>query len=104
MSALELLEQKREEIERLCRRYYVVRLRVFGSALTPSWSEGSDIDLAVEYSPSRHSLDPLDATVGLKLGLEDLLEVEVDAVDWNAVRNPKFRESVDQTAQLFYAA
>ncbi|MEQ1936266.1 MAG: nucleotidyltransferase domain-containing protein [Fimbriimonadaceae bacterium] len=104
MEPREILEQNREAIEDLCRRFHVVRLRIFGSAANGSWESDSDFDFLVEYGQGSRTLPPLDRLVGLEAELEELLGRRVDAVDWNAASNPYFRESAEETAELFYAA
>jgi uncharacterized protein len=49
---IRMLTSKRDAIARLCRRYDVLRLDVFGSAARETdFSESSDIDLLMEYEP-----------------------------------------------------
>ena len=48
-----LIEQKRESLVDLCRRYRVSRLEVFGSAVTGKFDpERSDLDVLVEFERS----------------------------------------------------
>ena len=105
MNAGAVLENHRSEIEALCRRYAVSRLRLFGSAVTGDWDEAkSDFDFLVEYGPESRNLDPLDRLVGLKISLEDLLGRNVDTVDWAVTKNPYFRANAESQAKEFYAA
>ena len=105
MTPREFLESHRESIEALCRRYHVSRLRIFGSATHGAWNpESSDFDFLVEYAPESGSLPPLDRLVGFQMELESLLGRKVDAVDWNAARNPFFRQNAESSAEMFYAA
>ena len=105
VAPLELLEQRRSEIEALCQRFHVARLRVFGSAATGHWNEqSSDFDFLVDYSPSSRTLPPLARLVGLQQELAELLGRQVDTVDWGAARNPYFRKFAEQQAMDFYAA
>ncbi|MDQ2654690.1 MAG: nucleotidyltransferase domain-containing protein [Chloroflexota bacterium] len=101
----EAVEAHLEAIRALCREYGVVRLELFGSALTSGFDpETSDIDLLVEY--------PQDYDFGLWLGryfelngrLEALLERPVDLVMADAVRKPRFIEAIRDTRRLLYAA
>lgn len=47
-----LIQDKRDAIGGLCRRYGVVRLGVFGSPLRDDFRRGeSDVDLLVEFCP-----------------------------------------------------
>ena len=41
----------RDRLAEVCRRYQVRRLMVFGSRLTGTAGEGSDLDLLVEFEP-----------------------------------------------------
>lgn len=82
----------------------MVRLRLIGSALTNQWnSSDSDFDFLVEYGPGRRSLAPLDAVVGLQMGLEEVLGSRVDAIDWDAGKNPYFRKYAAAGAVELYA-
>lgn len=72
----ELLEQKRDEILRICAKYGARNVRVFGSAVRGEDQEGSDVDLLVDFEPGRSLLDQAD----LVLELEELLGRRADVV------------------------
>lgn len=77
MDALTLVETHRDEVISLCKKFGVLQLRLFGSAITDAWDpERSDIDFLVEYGPEADKLDPLDALVGLRMALCDLLGLQ----------------------------
>ncbi|MGQ9592251.1 MAG: nucleotidyltransferase family protein [Planctomycetota bacterium] len=76
MTASELLREKREEILRVCAKYGVRNVRVFGSAARGEAGAGSDIDLLVEFEPGRSLLEE----AGLVAELEELLGCKVDVV------------------------
>ena len=99
-----LLAQHRSELEALCRRYGVRRLELFGSAAVGQDRPGqSDLDFLVEFAP----LPPggyADAYFGLLESLEALFSRPVDLVVASAIRNPYFREAVERTKALLYAA
>lgn len=104
MEALRILESKRAEIEALCRKYNVLRLRVFGSALREDWDpETSDFDFLAEFAAFT-SAEERWRQVDLILALEELLGRPVDVVDWGAARDPRFMSVAAGTARLFYAA
>lgn len=88
------------EIEQLCRRYGVRRLDLFGSAATGRYRPGeSDLDFLVELEP----LPPgayADTYFGLLEALESLFGSPVDLVASTAIRNPYFRQAVEQTRVL----
>ena len=94
-----------EEIRALCREYGVLRLEVFGSALTPGFDpQTSDIDLLVEY-PLGHDLGPwMTRHFALKERLAEILGQPVDLVIIEAIRKPRFVEAIRESRRLLYAA
>jgi len=99
-----VIEQHRDEIEALCRRFNVARLVVFGSAADGSFDPArSDVDFLVEFQP----LDPgplADAYFGLLAELQRIFQRRVDLVTPKAIRNPYFLRGVNETRRLLYAA
>jgi len=98
------VETHQEEIERLCRRYGVERLEVFGSAATGAFDEEtSDVDFVVLFSDEvRCSSGYADTYLDLAWDLEDLLDRDVDLVTERSIQNPYFRRSVDSSRQVIY--
>ncbi len=95
----------REEVRDLCRRFHVRRLDIFGSAARGEGFDPaqSDLDFLVEFQP----LPPgayVDAFFGLKEAMEQLFGRPADLVSAASIRNPYFRQSVDETKALLYAA
>ena len=88
----------------LCRRHGVQRLELFGSAATGRDDPArSDLDFLVEFEPipdGRYA----DAYFDVLEGLETMFRRPVDLVVASAIRNRYFRESVDRTKTLLYAA
>ena len=96
-------EEHRAELAELCRRHHVVRLSLFGSATRDDFDPGrSDLDFLVDFAapPGQYA----DAFFGLLESLEQLFGRPVDLVVASAIRNPYFRQSVEQTRTLLYAA
>lgn len=99
-----LLRQHRAEVEALCRRYHVRRLELFGSAATGQDRTGeSDLDFLVDFDsvPARGYADDY---FGLREALEALSGRAVDLVVASAIKNPYFRQLVERTKTLVYAA
>jgi uncharacterized protein len=98
-----LIEEKRQELERLCRRHRVHRIELFGSAARPDFdSEHSDLDFLVSFQqlePDRYA----DTYFGLLEDLQALFQRPVDLVVSSAIQNPYFREAVDSSKTLVYA-
>ena len=99
-----LVEDRREEIELLCRQFGVRRLDLFGSALSDSFDPlTSDVDVLVEFTGGP-DFDYFDSYFGLKEGLEALFARPVDLINAGSMRNPYFRDQVLRTRRLLYAA
>ena len=99
------ISRHREELRALCRRFHVRRLEVFGSAARgDDFNRArSDIDFLVEFEP----LQPgayVDAFFDLKEELERLFGRTVDLVSDASIRNRYFRQSVERSKALLYAA
>lgn len=98
------IEERTDELKRLCLQHGVRRLDLFGSASTGQYdSEESDLDFLVEFQPS--VLDAYaDAYFGLLEALGRLFGRPVDLVVESAIRNPYFLQSVEQTRIPIYEA
>ncbi len=97
---MKLIEEHIEDIKLLCQEKRVKELYVFGSILTPNFTADSDVDMVVEFMP----MDPLeyvDYYYDLKFGLEEMLDKEVDLLELQAIRNPIFKEALNQTKKCF---
>ena len=98
------IERNRTQLEAMCKRFRVRRLEAFGSAVTGRFRpETSDIDFLVEFQPPNGS-GYADRYFGLLEALEALFQRPVDLVVTSAIKNPYFRQSVDETRTLLYAA
>lgn len=98
------LEDKREAVNAVCRKFGVARLYVFGLAVRGDFRLGeSDIDFVVEFGPADgHSkahayFDMLDE-------LRELLGTEVDLVMAGAVKSRYIARAIDLSKQVLYAA
>jgi predicted nucleotidyltransferase len=98
------IEERREAIEGLCRRFRVRRLELFGSAAAGGFNpKSSDLDFLVEFDELR-SGDYADAYFGLLGELQRLFRRNVDLVVARSVRNPYLLESIERSRTLLYAA
>ena len=99
------IEVPANEIEAFCKRWDIVELSVFGSALRDDFTSESDIDLLVSYADSaRHSLFAL---VRMRNELESIFGREVDIVSRRMVevsRNRIRRDAILSSARIVYAA
>ncbi len=98
------LDERTDELRRLCLRYGVQRLDLFGSVATGRDDpDASDLDFLVEFQPAA-LVGYADAYFGLLDALQGLFGRSVDLVVDSAIRNPYFRESVERTRTAVYEA
>ncbi|HMC28571.1 MAG TPA: nucleotidyltransferase domain-containing protein [Verrucomicrobiae bacterium] len=99
-----LIEEHKNSVVELCRKFLVRRLDLFGSAATGKFSaQKSDLDFLVSFRTE----DPREykrCYFALAEALEKLFDRRVDLVTERSVRNPYFREVIEQTRQPLYAA
>ena len=88
---------------KFCRRWKIVRLELFGSALRANFQRESDIDFLATFAP--HAGWSLSAHFRMERELAGLLDRSVDLVTRPSVersRNAIRREHILQTAQPVY--
>ena len=91
------------QIVALCEKHKVRQLYAFGSILTDRFNEESDMDFIVVFD--RGAFDIVgyaDNYFGFKYALESLFNRDVDLVEYIAVKNPYFKEELDETKKLIY--
>jgi predicted nucleotidyltransferase len=101
---LDLFTSKQKEIAEICRKHHVQRLLVFGSAVRRDFDqERSDLDLRVEFEPI-----PIETYADNYFDLRDalihLFGRDIDLISSKTIRNPFFREELEATQVLVYAA
>ncbi|MCI0676759.1 MAG: nucleotidyltransferase domain-containing protein, partial [Phycisphaerales bacterium] len=88
-----------------CRKWDIVRLEVFGSALRDDFGPKSDLDFLITFAPeSRHGLLDL---IAAEEELEEMLGRPVDLMTRAGIessRNWIRRREILESARLLYAA
>lgn len=99
------IANRKAEIAKICTRYGVVRLDVFGSAArcTDFDPERSDADFAVEFERVE-GLSLFGQYMGLLLDLEEVLGRPVDLLRPSAISKQWLKEEVERSRELVYAA
>jgi uncharacterized protein len=99
-----LIEEKRKELESLCRQYHVTGLEVFGSAATDEFDQTrSDIDFLVTFNESVEERR-FDNFFEFQRALTALFGRPVDLVEPGGMKNPYFIKRVNQTRRMIYVA
>ncbi len=89
MTIQQLLQEKKDDIQRIASKHGAINVRVFGSVARGEAQPESDIDLLIDVGPNTSSWFP----AGLILDLEHLLGCKVEIVTEKAL-NPDIREHV----------
>ncbi|MCH8310161.1 MAG: nucleotidyltransferase domain-containing protein [Chloroflexi bacterium] len=99
-----IIDSKRDELLKLCEKYRVKRLDIFGSAVGDKFDpETSDLDFLVTFEDLGFG-EAADTYFGLLESLRELFNRHIDLVTESAIDNPYFRESVEESRILLYAA
>ena len=100
---LRLIEKNKNLLHRLCEKYDIKTMYVFGSAVSGNFTESSDIDMLISFKEI--SFDQYtDNYFDLHRELEDLFNRKVDLLTERSLSNPIFIQSIEKTKQLLYAA
>lgn len=99
---MKLITDNLQKLRQLCRRHNVSKLYAFGSVLTPRFNEKSDIDILVNFNQEVDHQVYADNFLEFYNSLKILFGREVDLVDESAVRNPYFKEELEETKHLIY--
>lgn len=92
------------KISTLCVKHQVSDLYLFGSALTENFNVDSDLDLAVIFNENLSPLEHGEAFFNLLSDLEKLFKKKVDLLAYRAIKNPVFKQELDNTKVPIYAA
>ena len=88
----------RDKIADFCRRHYIRRLAIFGSALREDFAPDSDVDVLVEFVKGQ---EPGLAFFDMEAELSELLGRKVD-LNTPACLSPYFRGEALAEAEVLY--
>ena len=96
-----IVAERMDRIHQMCERFQVERLYLFGSATNGGMCPSSDVDFLVEFREDARDFVRT-PHLDMALELDDLFDCEVDLVSYRAIKNPYFREEVEETRRLIY--
>ena len=98
---MNLISQNQATLRELCTRYKVKSLYAFGSVLSNNFNQNSDIDLIVHFKdmPVKEYADNY---FDFKYSLQNIFNRPVDLLEEQAIKNPFFKNIVNQNKQLVY--
>ncbi len=93
----------REKLAEICRRFYVLRMSLFGSVLREDFGPDSDVDVLVEFEPGKEP--SFSGLLKLQAELSALFDQRpVDVATPSILRNPYRRKSILKDLQPIYGA
>lgn len=92
------IDVPQEAIADFCRRHHIRKLALFGSVLSDSFDQDSDVDVLVEFEPGR---TPGLAFFAMQEELSQILQRQVDLQTPNFL-SPYFRQEVMEMADVCY--
>lgn len=98
-----MLLEKKDILVRLCEKYELEKLYVFGSILEKKFNEQSDFDFLIQFKDipfERYT----DHYFSLHEDLGNLLGREIDLLTEKSITNSYFKEKVLNSRLLLYAA
>lgn len=102
---VEVVKDNIEKINSVCKKYGVKYLYVFGSAVNGKFNAESDVDFMVDYYRNEEGLsDQGFDYFDLMFALEEITGRKIDLVVYEAVKNPYFKQKMDEQKVLLYAA
>ncbi len=89
------------DIKRLCILYNVKTLYAFGSAVSDQLTEKSDVDFIVDFN-AIDIKNYADNYFDFKFSLQDIIKRPIDLIEERAIKNPYFKQAVNNQRKLVY--
>jgi len=89
------------EIDKICQKYQVKNLTVFGGALSDQFDDSSDIDFLLELKTAEGGIKRY---MNIKFELEKLFTRPVDLVMPKAIKNKRLKDYMFSNTREVYAA
>ncbi len=105
-----IINDKKEKFYHLCHRHYVKALYVFGSAVTDSFNEESDIDFLYSFDLenfadwARADYDYADNLLCFEKELSQFFNRKVNLVPDEIITNKYLKQNIEKTKYKVYAA
>lgn len=98
---MNVIDKNIERLKKLCSKHRVAKLYVFGSAISDHFSKDSDIDFMVSFDNvdlNKYADNYFD----FKFSLEELFNRDIDLLEEKAIKNPFFKQSIDNSKKIIY--
>ena len=98
---MEIIEQHKDSLTKLCQNFQVEKMYLFGSALGVRFNDKSDLDFLVRFKPIERS-EYFDNYIGFKENLESLFKRKVDLLEEQALKNPILINAINNSKKVVY--
>lgn len=98
---MELINKHKDALKKLCDKFQVAEMYVFGSAVKDNLRGNSDIDFPVRFS-GVNPIDYFDNYMDFKTALSKLFSRNIDLVEIQTIKNPILRKSIDRNKIILY--
>ncbi|MBN2727970.1 MAG: nucleotidyltransferase domain-containing protein [Bacteroidales bacterium] len=98
-----LIANKIKELEKLCLKYDIKTMYLFGSAASGHFNDDSDIDILISFKDISFE-KYTDNYFGLHHDLTQLFGRKTDLLTERSLSNPYLIESIEESKVLLYAA
>lgn len=100
----QFLINSKNELIAICKALNIKRLYAFGSVVSDSFRDDSDIDFLISFADNLSIDEYTKNYFALHYKLRELFKREIDIVTERTLSNPYFIESINETKQLIYEA
>jgi uncharacterized protein len=98
-----ILENNLEQITTLCKTHKITIMYAIGSVLTNDFTKDSDIDFIINYERNKEGIGVKEFDYfDVWFGLEKILNIKVDLICEDTIRNKYFKASVKATKKVIY--
>jgi predicted nucleotidyltransferase len=95
---------KKLELIKICKDLNIKRMNIFGSAVTNSFNDESDIDFLISFNEEISNKEYADNYFKLHYKLRELFNRKIDIITERTLSNPYFIKSINNTKELVYEA
>lgn len=100
----QLIEKRKEELIAICRTLGIKRLYAFGSVVSDSFRDDSNIDFLISFADNLTIDEYTTNYFTLHYKLRELFKRKIDIVTEKTLSSPYFIESIEESKQLIYEA
>jgi len=90
------------DIVKICKKYFISELSIFGSSIRDDFTDKSDVDILVSFT--LNSKITLFDIIELENEFKNILGREVDVVEKESLNNPIRKNKILESREIIYAA